>query len=378
VSGIERQYQLARSAEASIKSTVALNKGDIQIIKRKEFKLRDLQREVDANRSLYDTFLTRLKETSATTDVDTANARVVDKAIIPHGPIKPKKKLIVALAGVLSLMLGVALAFLFESLHNTFKSTDDVENKLHLPVLGILPLIKDKSRGEIAKLAIGDSDKSFAESVRSIRTGVVLSGLDNPHKIIVVTSSAPGEGKSSISSNLAFSLGQMEKVLLIDADMRRPSLAKTFDFQVGAPGLANLIAETATMKDCIHRMDGIDVIVAGTVPPNPLELLSTQRFAKIIEELDETYDRIIIDSPPVQAVSDALMLSTFANAVIFVVKSDDTARPIVTKAVGQLLQHNAALAGVVLNQVDIEKAQKDGYSYGGYYDNYGYSGTSNS
>lgn len=218
-----------------------------------------------------------------------------------------------------------------------------------------------------------EGDRAYAESIRTIRTSVVLSGLDHPHKVLVVTSSEPGEGKSSLATNLAFALGQMEKVLLIDADMRRPQLARSFDVPVGTPGLANLVADTAKLEECIQTIDGIDMITAGTVPPNPLELLSSQRFAKAIEYLASKYDRIVIDSPPVQAVSDALVLSTFANAVIYVVKAEATAIPLVEKGVGKLLQNRAPVTGVVMNQVNIKKAKKYGYSYGGYYDYYGYS-----
>ena len=165
-------------------------------------------------------------------------------------------------------------------------------------------------------------------------------------------------------------------VLLIDADLRRPTQAKNFDFPVGTPGLANLIANTAKLEDCLREVNDISMLCAGTVPPNPLELLSSQRFAKAIEYLKSKYDRIIIDSPPTQAVSDAMVLSTFANALIYVIKSDSTAIPLVEKGIGQLLQNNAPVTGIVLNQVDVKKAQKYGYSYGGYYDYYGYSGKS--
>lgn len=377
VAGIERDFQLATASEQSLRRSFEENKEQIQDISRKEFRLRELQREVDANRALYDTFMNRLKETSATADIDSANARVVDPAIVPSNPVKPRKGLIVILSGLLAGMVGVGLTLLLNALNNTFKSTEDVENKLNLPVLGILPMLKGKNREQMARLFSSNEDKSFTESVRTIRTGVVLSGLDNPHKILVVTSSIPGEGKSTVSENLAFALGQMEKVLLIDADMRRPSIAKNFGFPTGTPGLANLVAETAKLEDVIHQVEGgIDVMTAGIVPPNPLELLSTKRFEKVLTYLDSKYDRIIIDSPPVQAVSDALVLSTYANAVIYVIKSDSTATPLAVKGVGQLLQNNAPVTGVVINQVDIKKAQKHGYSYGGYYDYYGYNGNS--
>lgn len=373
VAGIERNYQLAMANENSLQASFNANKSQIQEISRKEFQLRELQREVDGNRALYDTFMTRLKETAATADLETANARVVDPATVPTEPVKPKKALIVAIAALLALFAGVGLTLLLEALNNTFKSTEEIENRLNLPVLGILPQLKVKERGELARMFTSDKEKSFSESIRTIRTGVVLAGMDHPHKVMVITSSIPGEGKSTVSVNLAFALGQMERVLLIDADLRRPTLAKSFEFPVGTPGLANLIAGTARLEECIQQVDGIDMICAGTVPPNPLELLSSPRFAKAVEVLKSKYDRVIIDSPPTQAVSDAIVLSTFADSLLYVVKSASTHIPLVEKGVGQLLQNNAPVKGIVLNQVDIKKAKRYGYSYGGYYDYYGYS-----
>lgn len=373
VAGIERNYQLAAANENSLQASFNKNKSQIQDISRKEFKLRELQREVDGNRALYDTFMTRLKETAATSDLDSANARMVDQAVVPSVPIKPKKPLIVSIAALLALLVGVGLTLLLEALNNTFKSTEQIENCLNIPVLGILPLMNNLERSDLAHMFITNKDNSFSESVRTIRTGVVLSGIDHSHKVMVITSSVPDEGKSTVAVNLAFALGQMEKVLLIDADLRRPTLAKNFEFPVGTPGLANLIAGTAKLEECIKHVDGIDMIGAGTVPPNPLELLSSPRFDKAIEELKSQYQRIIIDSPPTQAVSDAVVLSTFANSLIYVIKSDSTHIPLVEKGVGQLLQNNAPITGIVLNQVDIKKAKKYGYSYGGYYDYYGYS-----
>ena len=374
VAGIERSYQLAVANENSLRASLNANKAEIQQISAKEFRLRELQREVEANRTLYDTFMTRLKETSATSDLDSANARVVDPAVVPSEPIKPKKALIVLIAGILALFGGVGLTLLLDALNNTFKSTEEVENKLNVPVLGILPMLKKTTeRPQLARMFIEDKEKSFCESIRTIRTGVVLAAMDRTQKVTVITSSIPGEGKSTVSVNLAFALGQVEKVLLIDADLRRPTLAKSFEFPVGTPGLANLIAGTAKMEDCIKNVNGIDMMSAGTVPPNPLELLSSPRFTKALELLKTQYDHIIIDSPPTQAVSDAVVLSTHASALIYVIKSDSTAVPLAEKGVGQLLQSNAPVTGVVLNQVDIKKAQRYGYSYGGYYDYYGYS-----
>ena len=374
VAAIERNYRLAVANEGSLRSSVNENRAQIQNISRKEFQLREYQREVDSNRALYDTFLTRLKETAATSDLESVNAIIVDKAAVPDTSIKPNKKLIVVLATFLAALVGVGLSILLEMLNNTFKEPSDVENKLNLPVLGILPLIKNKQRKEIVHLFDSDTDQAFSESIRTIRTSMVLAGLNKGHKVIVITSPLPGEGKSVIASNLAIALGHVEKVLLIDADMRRPTLAKNFDFTVGTPGLANVIAGTASLKESIRQVSGIDMLSAGAVPPNPLELLSSERFATLIERLKTVYDRIVIDSPPTQAVSDALMLGTKADSLIYVIKSEDTAISLAVKGVGQLLQNNVPITGVVLNQVDMQKAAKHGYNYGGYYDYYGYSG----
>lgn len=373
VAGIQRNYQIAIANEGSLRASVETNKAQIQNISRKEFRVRELQREVEANRALYETFRTRLKETTATADLETANARVVDMASVPSIPIKPKKSLIVAMAGLLALFAGIGITLLLDALNNTFKSTEDVENKLYMPVLGILPLIRNKQRSQLAHLYGDNEEKTFSEAIRTIRTGVILSGMDRPHRVLVITSSIPNEGKSTVASNLAFALGQMERILLIDADLRRPTLAKNFAFPLGTPGLANLIAGTARLDECIRHVDGIDMIAAGAVPPNPLELLSSPRFAKVIEVLKSKYERIVIDSPPTQAVSDATILATQANALIYVIKSEATPIPLAQKGIGQLLQSNTPITGVVLNQVDVQKAHRHGYSYGGYYDYYGYS-----
>jgi len=371
VAGIERNYQLAQANESSLQASFNNNKSQIQDISRKEFKLRELQREVDSNRALYDTFMNRLKETAATSDLDNTNTRIVDHAVLPTRPIKPNKSLIVTIAALLAFLIAVGLTLLLDALNNTFKSTEQVESHLNIPVLGFLPMMKTHDRNDLARMFSKDQDKRFSESIRTIRTGVVLSGIEQPHQIIVVTSSIPSEGKTTVSINLAFALGQMERVLLIDADLRRPTLAKIFELPIGTPGLANLIAGTANLQECIKQIDGIDMLSAGTVPPNPLELLCSPRFAKTLEALKSKYQRIIIDSPPTQAVSDAVMLSTLAHALIYVVKSAATPIPLVKKGVGQLLQNNAPIKGIVLNQVDIRKAKQ--YGYGSYYDYCDYS-----
>ena len=372
VASIERNYQLAVANENSLRASFDENKDRIQDISRKEFKVRDLQREVESDRALYDTFMTRLQETTATSDLSSTNARVVDAAIPPTEPSAPNKKLILVVALFLALVLGIAQAIIREILDNTFKSSEEVETKLGLPVMGIVPQVPRKLRKEVSHLFERSSDKRFCEAVRTIRTNLLLSEANQPRQVLVVTSTAPDEGKSSVSANLAFAMGQLHRVLLIDADLRRATLDKAFNFKPGTPGLVNLIGGNAKLEECIHTVGNVDMIAAGAVPSNPLELLSSPRFAKLLEVVKGRYDRIIIDSPPSQAVSDAAVLSTLADAVIYVVKSDSTLIPHVQKGVSQLQNSNAPLTGVVLNHVDIEKAKKNG-QFRGYYDHYGYS-----
>jgi len=372
VASIERNYQLAVANENSLRSSFDENKSRIQDISRKEFKVRDLQRQVESDRALYDTFMTRLQETTATSDRSSTNARVVGAALPPTEPSAPNKKLILVVALFLALVLGIAQAIIREILDNTFKSSEEVENKLGLPVMGIVPQVPRKLRKEVSHLFERSSDKRFCEAVRTIRTNLLLSEANQPRQVLVVTSTAPDEGKSAVSANLAFAMGQLHRVLLIDADLRRATLDKAFDFKSGTPGLVNLIGGNAKLEECIHSVGNVDMIAAGAVPSNPLELLSSPRFAKLLEVVKGRYDRIIIDSPPSQAVSDAAVLSTLADAVIYVVKSDSTLIPHVQKGVSQLQNSNAPVIGVVLNHVDIEKAKKNG-QFRGYYDHYGYS-----
>jgi succinoglycan biosynthesis transport protein ExoP len=322
-------------------------------------------------------FFQRFQETNQT-DFAAANARFVDLATQPYVPVKPKKALIVALAGVLSVMAGVMLAFLRAALDNTIRVAEDLEQKLGQSVLGVLPLESQKKGVVISSLYLQRGHASFAEAIRSLRTSFVLAGLDKPHQITVVTSSVPGEGKTTVSSNLALAMGQMERVLLIDADMRRPSLAGEYGFAKGTEGLAELVAGTASLEDCVHHLDqfGIDLITAGAVPPNPLDLLSSKRFDALLTVLRDKYDRIVIDSAPTQAVSDSMVLSTKADALIYVIKSDSTPAKIAENGLQRLNKVGAPIIGMVLNQFDAAAASKyGGYGGHGYY-GYGYASKS--
>ena len=368
VDGFDEQYQQALADQREVERSLDAAKGEIQSINRKTYELTQLQREVETSRQLYDMFFQRFQETNQT-DFAAANARFVDVATQPFTPVKPRKFLIVALAGVLSLMVGVMLALLRVTLNNTIREAEDVEQKLGKAVLGVVPLLTDKSQNDnVARsFSLSSDSHTFQESIRSVRTSVLLSGFENAGKLFLVTSALPGEGKTTISSNLAQAFGQMGSVLLIDADMRRPSLARAYGLSKGV-GLSELIAQSSTIDECVTKTDeGIDVIPAGTVPPNPLELLSSNSFERLLNELVARYDKIIIDSAPAQAVSDSLVLSQLVDGLVFVVKSDKTHVREVKNALERLDSVKAPLLGIVLNQFDAKAAMgTKGYGYYGY------------
>ena len=343
-------------------------------LSRKEFRFQELQREVQTNRNLYDTFFTRIKQANDSLELQTANARIVDSAVTPSSPFKPRKALLVSVALVLSLMFGALLAFMLDYLDSTFKGAEDVEDKLGVSMLGMVPLVKQKKKEAAGLLFLDDNQKNYAEAMRTVRTSVVLSGIDKPHRTIMVTSSVPSEGKSTSAINLAVAIGQMERVLLIDADMRKPTIAKVLNLPPNSPGLSNLVAGTATLDDCILHMEdaNIDVLTSGLIPPNPSELLSSHKFSELLRKFAQEYDRVIIDSPPTLLVSDALLMSKVVDAVVYVIRSDITTHQTVRTGVNRLLAVKAPIIGVILNKVNMKKAAQYYGAYSGYYAYGGY------
>lgn len=384
VSSITREYEVAKATEKTMQLSLDKSKAEIQDMSRKEFQLASLERDVQTNRGLYDLFVNRAKETGVTGDLQSTVARVVDPAIVAEGPVKPQKTRIISISLVIGLMLGIVLALLLEYLDNTVRSGEDVATKLFAPLLGMLPWVPGKhSKFELQRGFLKNFNPAFSEAVRTLRTGIMMSALDNPHKVVLITSSVPEEGKTSVSMNLAFALAQVKRTCLIDADMRRPSIYKVMGGEVNMPGLSNLVANTEPVGKCVYEHEsGLFYIPSGPIPPNPSELLSSKRFADVIRKLETMFDVILIDSPPVQLVSDAVILAGVANAMVFVVRADSTPYQVSKGALELLKKGKAHLLGVVLNRLDVDKAERHyGYgryfSYGGkykYYKRYGYYG----
>ncbi len=378
VSGVNREYEIAKANELAIERALSQSKTEIQNMNRKEFQLGILEREAQANKQLYDMFGTRAKETNVGGDLQSTVARIVDPATIPANPYSPKKMQIVVLASVIALMFCIMLSLMLDRISNTINTAGEVEHRLGLPMLGYLQKMagtgKKSTKSEMAFL--NDNQSLFSESIRTLRTSVLMSALDSPKKVLVTTSSVPSEGKTTVSFNLACALAQVKRVLLIDADMRRPKIGHLVGRDKKSPGLSDLVSGVAEIGDCIvrHEQGGFHILSAGFIPPNPLELLSSEKFAEVLGQLRDEFDIIVIDSPPVQLVSDAIVLSRLANSVIYVVKADSTPYPLARGGIRRLAMANAPLLGVVLNQLDLERAQKYYGEYSGYGRYRGYRG----
>ncbi len=359
ISGINTEYELARRTEQSLWNQLEAAKEEYRDVSRMNFELQELQREVETNRQLYDMFFTRMQETNQAGGFEKANARVIDAAQVPGAPVSPNKRLILLVGLFGGLFMGVGAAVLHGVLDNTVKSPTDVETKLNATVLGVLPYQKPDKSGYL-ELYWQNPRSIYAEAVRTIRTGVVLSGLDNPLKIVVLTSALPSEGKSTVALNLGAAFSQMEKTLVIGADMRRPTLASKCGISPRHAGLSNYVAGNIPLDDCIVKIGDHDlwVMPSGLIPANPLEMLSSQKFRDALDELSKRFDRIIIDSAPVHSVSDALILATYADSLLYVVKADATSATVSRRGLERLAAASTPVSGVILNVFDPSKLGK--------------------
>lgn len=368
--GIRSQYEIARNTENSLAGVVQESRSQIRGLDRKENQLQILQREVESNRKLYDTLLQRSKETQVTGELDIGKIRVIETAIVPKDPFKPRKLLWLATAGLFGMFLGLALALLRGFLDDTIKTPLDLEQAALIPALTVLPKVKGNKR--LNSMEIDEPNAMFSEGIRTLRTSLLLSDMSRKRRRILVTSAVPGEGKTSVALNLAMAIGQVERVLLVDADLRKPTVGARLSLSADSKGIVDLFTGTADLQACVHRhvKGNIDVLSCCKPPPNPLELIGSDRFAQLLESLGESYDRVIIDSPPCQPVSDSLLLGRCVDAVIFLVKADSTPRQQVATAVKKLRQAGAPLIGAVLNEADTRR--RSGFAYGYYYYQGGY------
>jgi succinoglycan biosynthesis transport protein ExoP len=377
INALNNNYKVALAKEESLKAALASQKKESLDLNQKAIQYTVLNREVTSARDMYDLLIKRFKETTLTEDMRTGNIRIVDRAEVPRTPVKPKKRLNLLLAVIVGLVAGIGLAFFFEYLDNTIKIPEDLKQHLKIPYLGPTPLIEAKGKSQdngerSTDLVCLHSPKSTAsESYRGLRTNILFSSAGSAPQVILVTSPGPREGKTITTANLAIAMAQSgSRVALIDCDLRRPKIHSLFGVARDR-GITNLlVGSDGIEKTVVHsQIPNLDLVLSGPLPPNPSEMLGSERMADLVKDLRKRYDRILIDSPPITAVTDSIILSKYVDGVVLVIRAGDTVRDVAKNSLNQLQAVGAHILGGVLNAVDIGK---DKYYYYYYYQYYNY------
>lgn len=352
---LQNEQEIALANERSLKDALAAFKQEAMSLGQNAAEFASLKRDVEGAREMHDLLLKRLRETSVAEDLKATNIQVVDAAAIPGLPAKPAKLPIMAAAFLGGLVCAVLLALARERLDNTLAGPEDLEATLGLPLLGTIPRFRPRAKDHLPEMVTQHSPRTAAsEAFRGLRTNILFSAADKPPQVLLVTSPAPGEGKTLNAANLAATMAQTgASVLVLDCDLRRPKLHEILGVS-REPGVSNLLAGGLAPEQVIQAtaVPRLDVVPTGVIPPNPAELLSSRRMAEFIKEMRQRYDAIIVDSPPVTPVTDASVLATSADGVILVARSGHTTKDVARRALRQLQALNAKILGAVLNGVD--------------------------
>lgn len=374
---LDNEIEELKKSESSLFAAMEEEKKNALALNNLALDYSKLSRDFGTTKTTYEALLKRQTEADLSGLLESNFVRWLEPAEPQRGFVRPSVQKNALFGALIGLLLGVAIALGGVLLDNTVHTQADVEENLRLPFLGIFPSIQweddEKKRGDGERspatrdlYILQNSKSSVAECARSLRTNVLFMGTETPLRRVLLTSAGPTEGKTTTAVALGITMAQAgNKVLLIDTDLRRPRLHRTFGVP-GENGLTSVLVGTAVIDEVIKSTEvvGLDVLPCGPLPPNPAELLHTQKFAALLQALGEKYDRILLDSPPINAVTDAAILSQNVDGTILVVKASKTAKEAVRRASRQLLDVNANILGVVLNDVDFEE--------GGYYQHYYY------
>jgi exopolysaccharide transport family protein len=385
VGGLRGDYLAALQRENLLRGALDQQKQQANKLNESAIEYNLLKRDLDTNRTLYESLLEKLKEAGITASLKSNNFRIIDPARIPGAPVEPNIPRNFSLALALGLSTGIGLAFLIDGLDNSVRTPEQAQAISGLPSLGMIPLgsrivtefekkprLASGTSKEAVELVTQTRPQSrMAESYRALRTSLLLTSAGTPPKTILVTSALPQEGKTTTSINCAVVLAQKgSRVLLIDADLRRPGVHKTLGMGPCA-GLSNVLTGSATLQQAVVRsgiLPSLFILPAGTPPPNPAELLASSNMKDVLTELSGEYDHIVIDTPPTLSVTDAVIMATRADTVVLVIRSGQTTRQALLHARDLLGQVNARIAGVLLNAVDLDSADyRYHYEYQGKY-----------
>lgn len=384
INSLKNEYKVALAKEESLKDALSKQKEELLDLNEKAIQYGVLRREVESAQNIYEMLIKRFKETSLSENMRSGNIRIIDKAEVPKTPVKPQKRLSIILAMILGLFGGTGLAFLLEYLDNTIKTPDDLKQYLNIPDLGPVPLFAAENKGNPGKgkdrtsdlIALHSPRSTASESYRGIRTNIMFSTAESVPQVILVSSAGPREGKTITAANIAIIMAQAgSKIIILDCDMRRPEIHNLF----GATrdrGMSNILVGVDNIGEIIQSTEipNLDVITSGPIPPNPSEMLGSKRMESLLVALRKKYDHILIDSPPVTAVTDASVLSKSADGVIMVIRTGDMARQIVKNGIDQFNNVGAHFIGAVLNGIDLSSSKYSYYYYQYYRYYYGEDG----
>jgi len=389
---LESDYKEARQREAQMSDALDRAKAEANQMAEKLVEYNILKREAEANKALYEGLMTKMKETAISAGLRSSNIRVVDPAMVPTTPSRPAKARNIMLSFLVGLIGGIGLALLREYLDNTVKTPDDIETLARLPSLAVVPQFGSSNgsrrRGMLPGLSSNGHEKrielvaqhlpksQMSEAFRALRTSILLSQADHPPQVILVTSALPREGKTTAAANLAVTLAQLgDSTVLVDADLRKPGIGRLLNLGGGKyAGLSSYLAGVSSLDLVSVPHPAIPNLVAiptGPLPPNPADLLSSHKLADAIAELRTKFKFIVIDSPPIMAATDAVILSVQADGVLLVVRSGETPKEAFTRTRDLLSSVKCRVLGVVLNAVD-SSAPDYYYSYRYYPYSYGY------
>ena len=389
VDRVESEYRASLQRETMLAKALERQKGATNELGQKMVQYNILKREAETNQELYNGLLRRIKEAGVTAGLRSSNIHIVDPALIPSQPTRPRKKLNIMLAAVVGLLGGVSLAFLREHMDNTIKSPSEVERLTGLPLLAVVPkytkLKETGNKKPLPMLAQGEDEVDLhaayvvtherpsshvAEAFRALRTSLLLSQVDSPPQVILVTSALSGEGKTTATLNLGVTLAQLgDRTLVLDGDLRKPALAQGLrGSQDQDAGLTSYLTGRCSLRQAAFShpfISNLDVMPTGPIPPNPAEILSSQRLREAIGSLRKDYKFIVVDSSPVLSVTDAVILSVLVDRVLLVVRSDETEKAPLLRARDLLASVRCPLLGIIVNAANLSSSPH--YRYYQYY-----------